>query len=221
MTVHLVTGHSGEVHVTAAEQGALNAHLWGPECYWLTGTAISIVDNNTVHIAEGVLLLNGRHVNINDGGDDVSIETGTVGQYRRDLICYKYSMDELSGVEKVTLEVIKGEYGDGYTTPTVDQQSILDGANPCLVPAYTVDIDNQLVLQNAVMLLPKFQTYFTAVQDVIDVKEQCLTELDDKVSDVDTQTDAIATAAIASVEAEKETALAAISSAWNGDEVSY
>ena len=73
MTVHLVTGHSGEVHVTAAEQGALNAHLWGPECYWLTGTAISIVDNNTVHIAEGVLLLNGRHVNINDGGDDVSI----------------------------------------------------------------------------------------------------------------------------------------------------
>ena len=159
MTVHLVTGHAGSVHVTAAEQGQLNAHLWGDGVYILSGCECSITDNNTVHIGEGTLLIQGRHVNINDGGDDVSISTGTVGKYRRDMVCIEYAMDSLTGIETAKLKVVEGTPGDDYTTPVLDAESILDGDNPCTVGLYTVDVDNGLVLKNVMQVVDNFQTY--------------------------------------------------------------
>lgn len=171
MTVHLVTGHAGSVHVTAAEQGQLNAHLWGDGVYILSGCECSITDNNTVHIGEGTLLIQGRHVNINDGGDDVSISTGTVGKYRRDMVCIEYAMDSLTGVETAKLKVVEGTPGDDYTTPVLDSESILDGDNPCTVGLYTVDVDNTLILKNATQICDTFTPYYQAVEAMREIVE--------------------------------------------------
>lgn len=221
MTVHLVTGHSGEVHVTAAEQGQLNGNLWGRDAYVLDGAGISIVDDNTVHIADGILLVNGRHVNLNDGGDDVSIETGTVGKYRRDMICLKYEMDVVTGIERCSWVVVKGVAGEDYTTPTVDAKSILDGANPCLIPAYTVDVDNLLKLTATAELLEPFVTYVTAAAKVREVKDECIAELDGKVAEVDASAEATKMQTIADMQASRDQCLKDIAAAWDGDKAAF
>lgn len=221
MTVHLVTGHSGEIHVTAAEQGRLNAYLWGEDAYALSGAKITIVDANTVHISEGTLLINGRHVNLNDGGDDVSIESGTVGKYRRDMICLKYQMDIVSGVEKCSWYVQKGEAGDDYTTPVIDSQSILDGDNPCLIPAFTVDINNLLQIVATDELLDSFVTYVTAAANVREVKDECIEELETKVAEVEDSAETTKTETIAAMEASRDECLQEIANAWDGDKAVF
>ena len=221
MTVHLVTGHSGEIHVTAAEQGRLNAYLWGEDAYALSGAKITIVDDNTVHISEGTLLINGRHVNLNDGGDDVSIESGTVGKYRRDMVCLKYEMNIVSGVEKCSWVVQKGEAGDDYTTPVVDSQSILDGDNPCLIPAFTVDVNNLLQIAAVDTLLESFVTYVTAAANVREAKDECITELEAKVSEVEESAETTKTATIAEMEASRDQCLQDIANAWDGDKAVF
>lgn len=173
MTVHLVTGHAGEVHVTAAEQGALNAKLWGSGSYVLEGCDVSIAGNNTVHVGEGIMLLQGRHVTVKNGGEDVAIENGTVDKKRRDLVCVKYEMDALSGVEKCSLEVVRGEEGSSYTTPELAKQSILDGDNPCLIALATADVNEKLKLEAVKPLLSAFPTY-----------EEMMAELDRKIEGV-------------------------------------
>ncbi len=217
MTVHLVTGHSGEVHVTAAEQGRLNGYLWGEDAYKLSGATITIVDNNTVHISEGTLLINGRHVALNDGGDDVSIESGTVGMYRRDMICLKYEMSTITGVEKCSWVVQKGTPGEDYTTPVVESQSILDDDNPCLIPAYTVDINNLLKLVAVDTLLDDFVTYVTAAVSVREVKDECITELESKVDEIEETAETTKTQAIAAMESSRDQCLQDIANAWDGD----
>lgn len=173
MTVHLVTGHRGEVHVTAAEQGALNAKLWGECAYVLDGCAATASDANTVHIAEGVLLVHGRHVAIEDNGEDVTIENGTVDKKRRDLICMTYEMDVQSGVEKCSFTVVKGTVGTSYVTPTVASQSILNGDNPCTVPFATVDINEKLAIEAVTVLFEAFNTY-----------EMMMEKIDEKIAGI-------------------------------------
>lgn len=221
MTVHLVTGHSGEVHVTAAEQGRLNGYLWGEDAYALSGAHISIKDDNTVHISDGTLLVNGRHVSLNDGGDDVSIETGTVGKYRRDMICLKYEMDVITGIEKCSWVVVKGEAGEDYTTPTVEGKSILAGDNPCLVPAFTVDVNNLLKIVATAELLEPFVTYVTAAENVREVKDECITELNEKVAEVDASAEATKTQTIADMQASRDQCLQDIANAWDGDKATF
>ncbi len=173
MTVHLVTGHRGEVHVTAAEQGALNARLWGEGAYVLDGCAATASDSNTVHIADGVLLVQGRHVAIEDNGEDVPIENGTVDKVRRDLICLNYEMNAQSGIEKCSFTVVKGTTGTSYVTPTVASKSILDGDNPCAVPFATVDINAKLAIEAVTILFEDFNTY-----------EMMMEKIDEKIAGI-------------------------------------
>lgn len=228
MTVHLVTGHSGEVHVTSAEQGALNAYLWGMDSYRLSGAAITIVDDNTVHIGGGTLLIEGRHVNLNDDGDDVSIESGVTGKYRRDLICLRYEMSTQTGVEKASWEVVRGTDGDSYVTPTVDDTSILKGDNPAQIPCFTVDMNNLMKIVAVDTLLGDFITYDTANEKLRETTEACEAELEDKVSDIESTVDgykesieAVGTTTTETIAAKQAEALAAIAAAWDGDSVAF
>lgn len=110
--MHLVTGYAGREHVTAADHGAFHMALFGSGQFVLnTGNklAASSPSNNTVRILDGDLLMQGRHVRLNEGSHvDLSIENGTQGYYRNDLIVARYTRNESTGVEEVNLVVIKG-----------------------------------------------------------------------------------------------------------------
>ena len=159
MTVHLVTGHAGKIHVTSAEQAQYNAYVFGDGVYIISGCEASVVDENTIHIGEGTMLVQGRHVNVNSGGDDVTIKNGVSGQRRRDLVCLTYTMDTGSGIEECSFTVVQGESGSDFVTPVLEEQSILKGDNPCSVALFTVDIETDRTLSNIQQVCDDFITY--------------------------------------------------------------
>lgn len=111
-TMNLVTGYTGQAHVTAADDGALNAALVGSGQYVLPSgnkLSASAVTNNTIRVMDGDALMQGRHIRIEPGTSvDLTIENGAVGYYRNDLIVIRYAKEASTGVESATLTVIKG-----------------------------------------------------------------------------------------------------------------
>lgn len=110
--LHLVTGYAGQAHVTAADDGSFNTVLFGSGQYVFdigSKFAASVVSNNKITIADGDLLMQGRHVRLNEGTTvDLTINNGAQGKLRNDLIVARYTKDSVSGVEQVNLVVIQG-----------------------------------------------------------------------------------------------------------------
>lgn len=146
--MHLVTGHGGQNHVTAADQGSLNAAILGNGEYVLgrgSKLAATIVSNNCIRIADGDILMQGRHIRLNEGSYvDLTIENGEQGKLRHDLIVCRYTMNSLTGVEEANLVVIKGAAVESnpqdpeYTSADI----ITDHAFLADMPLYRVPLDN-------------------------------------------------------------------------------
>ena len=110
--MHLVTGHAGTNHVTAADHGSLNAAILGAGQYVLgrgNKLAATVMSNNSIRIADGDIMMQGRHIRI-AGGDyvDLTIENGAQGMKRHDLIVCRYTLNAGTGIEEANLVVIKG-----------------------------------------------------------------------------------------------------------------
>lgn len=110
--LHLVTGYAGQAHVSAADDGSFNRAIFGSGQYVFdigSKLAASVVSNNKITIADGDLLMQGRHVRLNEGTTvALTINNGTQGKLRNDLIVARYTKDSVSGVEQVNLVVIQG-----------------------------------------------------------------------------------------------------------------
>lgn len=146
MALHLVTGYAGYEHITSADQGSFNASFFGEGQYVLeagNGMQASILDNNTIRILDGSVLMKGRHFMINRNTyEDVTIENGASGMKRCDLIVLEYHKSNSSGIETPALVVIKGEATT--ETPRVPEYTdgdILGGATFNQMPLYKVNID--------------------------------------------------------------------------------
>lgn len=145
--LHLVTGYAGEAHVTAADDGSFNTAIFGTGQYVLdigNKFAASVVSNNKITIADGDLLMQGRHVRLAEGTTvDLTITNGTQGKKRNDLIVARYTKDAVSGVEQVNLVVIQGTAVDSdpvdpaYTSgDIINDHDLLND-----MPLYRVPLD--------------------------------------------------------------------------------
>lgn len=114
--LHLVTGYAGEAHVASSDQGSLfEALIRSGQFVMDAGAkfAASIVSNNQIRVNDGELMMQGRHVKLTPGAYvDLSIDNGTQGYRRNDLIVARYTRNAATGIEECSLVVIKG-------TPTV------------------------------------------------------------------------------------------------------
>lgn len=139
----IITGATGEAHVTSNDDGEFNQGIWGDGVAILTnGNKLSatIVDNNTVRIADGDLVFQGRHALVEPNTyEDMTITTGSAGQNRKDLICVQYKLT--SGVESMSLVVKKGTATSGTAQdPSYTQGVIRTGAVLAEYPLYRVNI---------------------------------------------------------------------------------
>lgn len=143
--LHLVTGYAGQEHVTADDQGAFNAATMGTGQHVInTGNlfAASIISNNQVKVLDGDIYMNGRYIRLNPGTVvDLTIENGTQGYFRNDLIVARYTKNTSTGVEEANLVVIKGMPSENPVDPEHITGNILDGAVECDFPLYRVSID--------------------------------------------------------------------------------
>lgn len=154
MTVELVTGHSGSAHISGEDVGNLLAGTAGPDCYVLGDQPVPQMRTaNLLSIPACDLLIQGRHVRLT-GSNTVGIDSGTQTGKRADLVYLEYSMDESTGVEKVSdLMVAKGAAGTSASDPSLPHTgSILDAGNPVDVAVARVTLDG--LTPKAEWLLP-------------------------------------------------------------------
>ena len=141
---HLITGFAGIEHIKSADQGSFNAAFFGSGQNVLDiGNQLkaNIISNSTVRILDGDILMKGRHIRV-EGFEDVTIETGSAGTSRIDLIVMTYFKDTNTGIETAYLEVIKGNETTGTASePSYIEGNILGGANKNQMPLYAVRIN--------------------------------------------------------------------------------
>ena len=143
--LHLVTGHTGHAHVTAADQGSWNVATFGSGSYILNRGSqwgISVISNNQVRIADGDILLQGRHIRLNENSYvDLAVENGVQGTNRNDLIVCRYTFDSGTGVEEANLVVIKGDGASGTADdPEYYTGDLVGGAEVVDMPLYRIPI---------------------------------------------------------------------------------
>lgn len=110
--MNIVTAHTGSAHVKAADAASLNAALFGDGEYVLNRgnrLSASAISANTVRVLDGDIMLQGRHIRIDEGQHvDVTVSSGTSGYKRNDLIVCRYQRNSGTGVESAELVVIRG-----------------------------------------------------------------------------------------------------------------
>lgn len=146
----IITGSTGENHVTAADDRAYHAGILGLGNYVLnTGNKLSATINssNVVRIASGDIVLNGCHARIRYGDyEDVTINsTGSDDMKRIDLIVARYK--RVGNVESVTLEVIEGTPSTNPSAPTDEYvgKSILENETISDMVLFEISIDGYAV----------------------------------------------------------------------------
>lgn len=145
--MELVTGHSGSDHVDSTDAGAMHAGIVGTGTYVL-GTGGRLVATmqsaNVVRIADGDLMMQGRHATIESGAyDELTIQNGTQAQKRNDLVVAHYERKTSAPyTESLDLRVIKGTPTSGEPSdPEYQEGDILAGDAVVEAPLYRIPLD--------------------------------------------------------------------------------
>lgn len=142
MTNYLVTGFTGQ-DVTASLDAHMHAAMVGAGSYVTalgSQLAASIVDANTIRLADGALFFQGLFACIPTGQTaDVALESGSQGQNRLDLIGFQYTKDVTTGQEQGTFVALKGTPVAGTPEPPAyTAGDCLGGAVSAFLPLYLV-----------------------------------------------------------------------------------
>lgn len=175
MALELVTGYWGQNHVTAEQEADLNAGIFGSGFYVLpVGEKMraEAVTSNQVRIFDGIFLGYGRQASIEEGGyENVTIENGTAGLLRNDMIVVKYNKDEESGIESVAFDVLKGQTGPTAQDPVPNNQDIRAGAFESEMPLYRVKL-NGLAIEAIEPLFMVPKSIPELMQDISDLEDE-------------------------------------------------
>lgn len=159
----LVTGRWGETHVTSAQARNFHAGVFGSGQYVLSGLTATMTTANTCHIDPGVACFNGADVEVPAGGVDVTIDNGTQGQMRNDLVVLRYTSKPSTQTESVELAVVKGTpAASSPQDPAHNEGSILEGDSPCDMPLYRIPLDG-ITVGDPVLLAPAWMAPNRAV----------------------------------------------------------
>ena len=134
---HLIDGAMGRPHVNALDIRMHNASLFGDGVYiteGLDGLPVTVVDANTVSVGRGVMLINGARIT-QEEKIDLTIESGSQGMNRNDLLVATYTYDAANTrCEDVNLEIVTGTPTAGTATdPAIHAGTLLDINNADLV----------------------------------------------------------------------------------------
>ena len=176
--MQIITGHTGELHVTSVDDSVRNVMLgkFGekvvlPIYEEFEARAITA---NIVRVYSGYGMNQGRLFRVDRNTyDEVIIENGTAGMKRADLIVARYEQNEGTGVESIVLTAIRGETGNAYVDPTYNTGDLMEGDLIDDMPLYRVKI-NGIVIE---ALEPLF-----AVYDALDIINKKVDTKVDKVA---------------------------------------
>lgn len=131
----IITGYVGSPHVTAEQDRDINIGIFGAESYVLrTGSQLKaeVSSNNEIKIRDGVIMHQGCAASIKKNTyDSLTIVNGSQGMKRIDLVVARYSRNQSTKVESLTLKVIQGTpvtgtpSAPGYTTGDIQAGDLI------------------------------------------------------------------------------------------------
>lgn len=133
----------------------------------------TVLSNNKVRVGDGVINVDG-HIGRNSYADyeDLTIENGTAGQKRNDLIIASFSTTGSGGLDTYVLKVKKGVAGSTGTDPAVTKQDIYAGGKLREYPLYRVKLDGLSIvgveqLFKVIPTVPELETKYNELNSAM------------------------------------------------------
>lgn len=129
----LITGKQAIPQIGSDDDGAMHAGIFGYGIYLLQNKSgnfpvVTMQNANTASIPDMCLIVEGRFVR-QVAATTVTIQSGSSGMKRNDLICLKYVKDS-DGNETTTWQVFRGSATSGTPAdPTIPSGRIIDGVS--------------------------------------------------------------------------------------------
>ena len=145
--MNIVTGYRGEPHVTSQQDRDINTAIFGSESRIVKGIGsemdATVVSATLVEVSDGTVVCQGCVAEIPRGTtESVTIENGSQGMLRTDLIVVRYSKNGGTGIEDMSLAVVKGTpVSFNPQTPVYTDGTIAEGDSLVDFPLYRVNIN--------------------------------------------------------------------------------
>lgn len=168
-----ITRRAGKPHVTSTQHRLIYERLIGPDSYILSANENmepTLQSNNVLRIGSGMLCHHGFISEIKKNTyDEVTINNGTQGMKRIDLVVARHSRNAETEVETSEWVVIQGTpAASSPATPTYTEGDINDGDLIDDCPVFKVELDGIQV---------------TSVTKLLTVLDGSLSELNSKIND--------------------------------------
>lgn len=139
-----VFAFQGKDHITASQLGRIVEGVAGKGRYvlpTLNQMTAEMQTANKVRVGTGDLVMDGRVVT-NEAAVDLTVESGTSGYKRNDLVVCRYTKNASTGVEKFAAEVVKGTPTTGTAAdPKVTEGDISRGSASAVMPLWRIPIN--------------------------------------------------------------------------------
>lgn len=144
MTIELVDGKAGVEHISSEDKAIIHQAKFGKSDMvfdWGNALKCSIVSSNKATIGTGCASIQGLDWHIT-AAETVTIQNGSQGMKRNDIIAAHYHRDSTSGNEKVELVVLKGTPDSNTAAdPTIPSGKILSGAVDAYMPLWRIPLN--------------------------------------------------------------------------------
>lgn len=169
--MNIITGFRGEPHITSQEDRNTNIAIFGSGAHILNvGSLMSatVISANEIEISDGLVVVEGCTGEIVQGTtESLTIENGGQGEQRIDLIVARYTKDSGTGVEDLSLAVVKGTPATSLPAiPSYNTGAIADGDSPVDFPLYRVNIGG-ISITSVVRLVDVLNIASTAYTDAV------------------------------------------------------
>ena len=139
-----VFAFQGKDHITASQLGRIVEGVAGKGRYvlpTLNQMTAEMQTANKVRVGTGDLVMDGRVVT-NEAAVDLTVESGTSGYKRNDLVVCRYTKNASTGVEKFAAEVVKGTPTTGTAAdPKVTEGDISTGSASAVMPLWRIPLN--------------------------------------------------------------------------------
>lgn len=165
MGAKIITGYTGERHITPLDDAAIFRSIFGQGSYITNEGNLckaTMPSINEFTVADGQISLQGVQARITQ--ETLPIDTCASGKARIDLIVARYTHDNTSKIDNIELMVLKGTEVDSSNTPVppeYEEGSIDDGATTVDMPLYQIDMEGSTVTFR--QLAPTIDTSFFSV----------------------------------------------------------
>lgn len=185
----IITGYRAEPHITAQQDRNVNMGIFGSGTYIVdmgSKLAATVVSANEITIANGLLIADGCAAEVPRGtSESMTIENGSQGMRRIDLIVARYTKDSSTAIEDMELAVITGTpAASNPAVPSYTTGSIEDGDTLAEFPLYRISIDGITI--ESVTRIPNIVTMakmsdVSAVSSALSTLSSTVTSLSNKI----------------------------------------